>query len=364
MKRSLLVDTHANSCYFRTSVSGDGRKALVQITERCNLHCAHCFVSSTRVGNDMALDAITSVVLPRLRAARVERVTLTGGEPFVHPDIMEICRTVTDTGMSLGICTNATQASDEQIAHLAELGVHVNVSFDGFRPESHGKFRGNQASFATTLATTTKFAEAGLLQGLLSTPNALTDPEEFADLCEFASEVGAKYVLMNPLSSFGRGIKSKGRLAADAAKMDAIRAVTRRFADRVELVDIRFPNGDKPLGGCDAGKLIYVFTDGQLAVCPYLVFAARNPISRYPDTDFLAGNILDHDVEKPLDGYDFHTRFRVGDNPTCTSCVMENSCGKGCPAAVVANGGRIGDIDTEQCPVAPEGVRLLPVSLA
>ncbi|REF00741.1 hypothetical protein [Thermomonospora umbrina] len=40
MKR-LIVDTHAASCYFRTSVGGDGRKALVQITERCNLDCFH-----------------------------------------------------------------------------------------------------------------------------------------------------------------------------------------------------------------------------------------------------------------------------------------------------------------------------------
>ncbi|MFC4565024.1 radical SAM/SPASM domain-containing protein [Nocardiopsis mangrovi] len=363
MKRSLLVDTHAASCYFRTSVGGDGRKALVQITERCNLHCAHCFVSSTKEGADMSLADITGKVLPRLRAARVERITLTGGEPFVHPDIMGICEAVAEAGMPLGICTNATQTGRAQIERLAEIGdVHVNISFDGFRADSHGKFRGNRGSFTTTVATARAFAQAGLLQGLLSTPNTLTDPEEFADLCAFAAEIGAKYVLMNPLSSFGRGIKSKGQLAADTEKMNAIRAVTARFADQVELVDIRFPNEDKPLGGCDAGKLIYVFSDGQTAVCPYLVFAARNPVSRYPDTDFLTGNILTHDVADPLDGYDFHSRYQVGNNPTCRSCEMETQCGKGCPAAVVANGGLIGDVDTEQCPVVPETARLLPVS--
>ena len=151
MRRSLIVDTHASSCYFRTSVGGDGRKALIQITERCNLHCAHCFVSSGDYGDHMRFEDIVERVLPRLRRARVERLTLTGGEPFVHPAIMEICTVVADMGMPLGICTNATQTTDEQIAQLKHLGnVHINVSFDGFRPESHGKFRGNQASFATT----------------------------------------------------------------------------------------------------------------------------------------------------------------------------------------------------------------------
>ncbi|HSV64951.1 MAG TPA: radical SAM protein [Mycobacteriales bacterium] len=314
MKRSLLIDTQASSCYFRTSVSGDGRKALIQITERCNLHCAHCFVSSGDWGEHLPLVDIIDTVLPRLLRARVERITLTGGEPFVHPDVMGICRAVARLGLPVGICTNATQTTEEQVAELRALGnVHVNVSFDGFRAESHGKFRGSTGSFAVTKATTEKFAAAGLLQGLLSTPNALTKPEEFAALCELAVQVGAEYVLMNPLSSFGRGVKSKSRLAADEQKMRAVRAATERFTQRgLDLVHIRFPNDDKPLGGCDAGKLIYVFVGGEVAVCPYLVFAARTPDSRYADTDFLVGNILQGEVAESLDAYDFHQRFVVG----------------------------------------------------
>ena len=362
MRRSLIVDTHASSCYFRTSVGGDGRKALIQITERCNLHCAHCFVSSGNWGDHMRFEDIVERVLPRLRRAKVERLTLTGGEPFVHPAIMEIYSVVADLGMPLGICTNATQTTDEQIEQLAQLGnIHINVSFDGFRPESHGKFRGNQASFATTVATTRKFAEAGLLQGLLSTPNALTEVDEFVALCEFAVEVGAEYVLMNPLSSFGRGVKSQSRLAADDDKMRAIQAVTERFRERgLDLTHIRFPNDDKPLGGCDIGKLIYVFADGQLAVCPYIVFAARTPQSKHSDTEFLVGNIFEHEVGPALDSYDFHSRYAVGSNDKCGACGMNSQCGKGCPAAIISRGGVIGDVDSEQCPV-PDELPLLQI---
>ncbi len=329
MRRSLIVDTHASSCYFRTSVGGDGRKALIQITERCNLHCAHCFVSSGNWGDHMRFEDIVERVLPRLRRA---------------------------------ICTNATQTTDEQIEQLAQLGnIHINVSFDGFRPESHGKFRGNQASFATTVATTRKFAEAGLLQGLLSTPNALTEVDEFVALCEFAVEVGAEYVLMNPLSSFGRGVKSQSRLAADDDKMRAIQAVTERFRERgLDLTHIRFPNDDKPLGGCDIGKLIYVFADGQLAVCPYIVFAARTPQSKHSDTEFLVGNIFEHEVGPALDSYDFHSRYAVGSNDKCGACGMNSQCGKGCPAAIISRGGVIGDVDSEQCPV-PDELPLLQI---
>lgn len=360
MRRSLIVNTHASSCYFRTSVGGDGRKALIQITERCNLHCAHCFVSSGNWGEHMRLEDIVERVLPRLRRARVERLTLTGGEPFVHPSIMEICQAVAELDMPLGICTNATRTTDEQITQLQQLGnVHINVSFDGFRPESHGKFRGQQSSFAVTVETTRKFAEAGLLQGLLSTPNALTDVDEFAALCEFAVEVGAQYVLMNPLSSFGRGVKSRGRLAADDQKMRAIKVATEHFSERgLDLVHIRFPNDDKPLSGCDIGKLVYVFADGQLAVCPYMVFAARTPHSKHRDTEFLAGNILTDEVGPALDAYSFHSRYTVGSNVKCDSCAINTACGKGCPAAIISRGGYIGEVDEEQCPVPDNSPQL------
>jgi hypothetical protein len=66
MRRSLIIDTLASSCYFRTSVEGDGRKALIQITERCNLHCAHCFVSSGDWGEHMSAQDFAGKVLPRL----------------------------------------------------------------------------------------------------------------------------------------------------------------------------------------------------------------------------------------------------------------------------------------------------------
>ncbi|MGH8791252.1 MAG: radical SAM protein [Stackebrandtia sp.] len=372
MKRSLIVDTHASSCYFRTSMADDRRKALIQVTERCDLHCAHCFVSSMKEGLDMDYEDIVSTVIPQLQAARVERITLTGGEPVSHPRFMDICRAVSDAGCALGICTNGTQSDDAQIAELATLpDVHVNISLDGFRRESHGKFRGDKASFDVTVETARKFAGAGLLQGFLSTPNMLTEPQEFADLCAFAAKIGAQYVLMNPLSSFGRGVKSQGRMAADEKKMRAIAAVTKRFdSDDLDVVQIRFPNDDLPLGGCDVGKLIYVYADGHVAACPYLVFAARTPQSKYSDSEFLVGNILeDDDVVKRLDAYDFHSRYAVGDNPTCGACAMNSSCGKGCPAAVITNGGRIGDVDAEQCPVGDEqhmvsdGVRLLPLAV-
>jgi hypothetical protein len=39
--RSITQAGQASSCYFRTTAEDGARKELVQIDERCNLHCVH-----------------------------------------------------------------------------------------------------------------------------------------------------------------------------------------------------------------------------------------------------------------------------------------------------------------------------------
>lgn len=352
--RGVANERQTASCYFRTTVEAPFRKALVQINEDCNLRCAHCFVSATRVGRQMPAERVADMLIPRLWASRVRRVTLTGGEPTIHPQFMEIVRSFRTAGMHVGICTNATSLSKKRISELAELEVHCNVSLDGFAADSHGKFRGDRASFAVTVRTVEQLGAAGILQGLLCTPNSLAQNEEYRTLCAFARANGAAYVLLNPLGSMGRGVRSQDRLAKSTLHMQEIFRLTAPFdGPDLDVVHIRFPNTEgRPLAGCEAATIIYVFTPGDVTVCPYLVFAARTPASRHRDTEFMVGNIFtDPDLAERLDGYDFHDRYPVGTNDTCGACSMSAGCGKGCPAAVVAAGGRIGDVDAEVCPV-------------
>jgi radical SAM protein with 4Fe4S-binding SPASM domain len=301
----------------------------------------------------MPLSTICDVVIPRLKMCSVISVTLTGGEPFAHPNIIEIVRDFINAGIQISICTNATLICLEQVKALSEIGgVSVNVSLDGFSPESHGKFRGDKTSFFTTIQTIKMLSEYHLLKGLLVTPNNLAKTEEYAEICKFAVENKATYVLTNPLSSFGRGVKSKRRLGTPLKMITEIANTTSGFSNHIELVNIRFPNTTLPLAPCEAGNIIYVFTSGETTICPYLVFAARTPNSKHKAGEFIVGNMLtDADIADKLDNYKFLERYSVGSNTTCKDCKLSNECGKGCPAAVISSGQQIGEVDREVCPV-------------
>ncbi len=301
----------------------------------------------------MTLDLIKGKLIENLLNSNVISVTLTGGEPFIHPNIIEIVEAFVNSGLDVTLCTNATLTSENQIEALSKIGnVSVNVSLDGFDKESHGRFRGDKESFETTKQTIKLFAKYGLLKGLLATPNNLAEKNEYLELCQFAIENNAKYVLMNPLSNYGRGIKSQDMFSANDTVMSDIKAITKGLTNQIDIAYIRFPNDEKkPLASCEAGNIIYIFVNGDTTVCPYLVFAANTPQSKHKPSEFIVGNIFeDLDFVEKINEYNIHKKFDLGSNIVCNNCSKNESCGKGCPAAIISSGQKIEGIDKELCP--------------
>lgn len=345
-----------SACYFRSVAAEPYKKALLQITERCNLKCKHCFVSSTTTGRDMSFQEISEKILPFLLRSNVKKVTLTGGEPFVYPHLLDLVKLLAEHEIGISICTNATGITEgflEQIAPLEHI--HFNVSLDGFSSRSHGSFRGinNSRVYDNIIANIKLLGRYGLLNGILVTPNKYSSIDEYCGLCEFAKENHAKYVLMNPLSQFGRG-EDTSFLGFTQEQMTALQERTQEYqSDSFEVVYIRFPNiARRALSSCMIGKIYYIFSNGDLATCPYMAFASSDHNSKYDKRDFILGNVFQEtfDAEER-----FQTFIRRLENMStlCDNCTVPN-CGRGCYAAKIAIGSVLEDRDAELCPlVAP-----------
>lgn len=353
MSGEKVYDTnYCAACYFRTIAKYPSKKCLIQLTERCNLHCEHCFVSADNVGEMMEFEKIKEQVLPQLVKNNVKKVTLTGGEPFVYPKLLDVIELLNASNIEICICTNGTLITKEFIHKIEHLkSIHFNVSLDGFSADSHGTFRGNKDEkvFEKIIENIKLLGEKRLLNGILVTPNIYSEIEEYEKICEFAKQNHAKYVLMNPLSEFGRG-ESNVQLAMGNEQMERIRNLTEKFCDEeMELVYIRFPNVQhKPLSECVAGRVVYIFTNGNIAYCPYLVFAAKDKKSLYSERDFIIGNIFeqDFDWEEKIKNY----KFPINIDEVCEGCD-NNMCRKGCYAAKISKGKKLSENDEELCPL-------------
>lgn len=339
------------ACYFRTTAKYPDRKCLIQLTERCNLHCEHCFVNAEGGGDEMNIGKIDRDILPQLKKNHVTKVTLTGGEPFVYSHLHDVVTLLSRQNISICICTNASLITENFLDKIQDCDVHFNVSLDGFSASTHGKFRGNENPelFEQIKENVRLLGKRKLLNGILVTPNIFATISEYVDICNFARQCGAKYVLMNPLSQFGRG-EDGISMAFSKEQMRQLQLETEKYNDEeMEMVYIRFPNiRQKPLGECAAGKIMYIFTNGDIAYCPYMVFAAKNSLSKYADKQFIIGNIFEKGFEWERAVKNYH--FPISYNEICAKCTY-TTCKKGCYAARISSGKMLTDADAEICPL-------------
>jgi len=107
------------------------KKAYVEITNRCNLHCAFC--PGTRRAPRMMTAEEFALVLDRLRG-RVSYVYLhVMGEPLLHPQLAELLSLAAARGMRVCLTTNGTLLGARGETLLAAETLHkVSVSLHSF----------------------------------------------------------------------------------------------------------------------------------------------------------------------------------------------------------------------------------------
>ena len=115
----------------------------ISLTDRCNLRCVYCMPKEglqwQAHADQLSVDEIVRVVETAAQGG-VKRIRLTGGEPLVHPHIVEIVRRIASIQNidEVSLTTNAMLL--ERLAQpLADAGLtRVNISLDTLDPD---KFR-------------------------------------------------------------------------------------------------------------------------------------------------------------------------------------------------------------------------------
>ena len=123
---------------------------LLDVTETCNLECPTCFaMSSPGAGRHAPLRHILHSLDTAIarEGGKVDALMLSGGEPTVHPEIVEIVKAATERQVTrVVINTNGIRIArdDRFMAELARLRdrVEVYLQFDGFRESTWLYHRG------------------------------------------------------------------------------------------------------------------------------------------------------------------------------------------------------------------------------
>lgn len=119
-------------------------KVQIQITNRCNFECPHCYVSSGMpLLNEMTLEQIQSLLL-KLKEWGVLQITWSGGEAFSRKNFIEIAQYAYDLGFENSVLTNGYAIGKVAALYppdLWKLFERIQISIDGW-DESFNKWVG------------------------------------------------------------------------------------------------------------------------------------------------------------------------------------------------------------------------------
>lgn len=114
------------------------RSLRISIVDKCDLRCTYCMPEDQRfLPREELMTRAEIAAIARLFVERygVTKVRLTGGEPLVRPDAVDIVRDLSALGVSLGLTTNA-MSLDKHLDDLIDAGLgSINISLDTFDAE-------------------------------------------------------------------------------------------------------------------------------------------------------------------------------------------------------------------------------------
>lgn len=356
---------------------GDGRTVddfkpylvALNLTKRCNLKCEHCYLdATTKMGGSH--DELTTEECFRLidQIAQVNAgslLVITGGEPLVRPDILEIARHAVEQRFMVVFGTNGMLIDDKMAKAMVDIGVMgVGISIDSLDSATHNAFRGLPGAWEGAMAG----IEACKRNGLQFQVHFSAQPMNYKELpavIDWSHDLGAKVLNVFFMVCTGRGEELTDitpsqyeevltYLVESQDKYQDMLVRARCAPHFKRLAYEKDPNS--PItkaqgymgGGCLAGtNYARVTPNGDLTPCPYM------PLS--------AGNIRETSFVDLWENSEVFNSFRYPHlKGKCGDCEYSEICG-GCRARPYVDHGDWMDED-EWCLYTPKGGEKIKVA--
>jgi AdoMet-dependent heme synthase len=350
------------------------------LTYRCNLACEHCYLDAggaPLVGTENFADRSELGteecfrVIDEIAAFAPECLTiLTGGEPLLRRDILEIVRRASERELWVVVGTNGVSITENVAKRLAEAGARgLSLSLDALDPDRHDHFRKVRGAWRNTVEGAEILNRTGL-PFIVQTTAGSHNLGELDAIADFAHDrLAAKVWNLYFLVPTGRGQFVSDITPAQYDEVLASLYRIQRKYDRKMLVNAKCAphyiktvlenaaqtdsiptdpdsaqgkppwTGSSPIrtysggaGGCPAGThYMGIRPNGDVTPCPYLpVFAGTLRSSSL--ADLWTSSELFVDI-----------RRRTSLGGRCGACEMNGHCG-GCRARAY---GMTGDLMAE-----------------
>jgi radical SAM protein with 4Fe4S-binding SPASM domain len=314
---------------------------LYCVTERCPLRCPHCYQDRNEARREAELTlAEIETLLDELVTLGVFKLTITGGEPTLRPDLQEIVAAAWKRRFLVSLKTSAAFLSTEDVRRLRENGLSaLNVSLYHVDPQKHDAFVGHEGAWKATMNAIELFGSLGgvVVVNVIAmnwNGDAISPLRELCERHNWSMTVDPKVTHRSDGDARPTGLRAMGdAMVAAIKKLPKIKGKgPERAAD--DLV-------------CLAGvNTVYVKPDGEVWPCPAM------PLSMGSIREKPLGEIWkESEVRKRV------LAMRWGDSAKCATCGISRFCQR-CPGEALQEHGSLARESTIDCAMAEAYARI------
>lgn len=198
----------------------NSNKLRLAVTNACNLSCFYCHNEGQKIDcvkTYISLDYVKSMVNWIINNnIRVDYINVTGGEPMVHPQIIEIIDELKKLNCKIRLNTNATLLTKEKVDELKEHGVYsLKVGIDSvFAKQTKPSVYSTNTSVEKVLEIL-KYASTkmGVVLNTVTTKFNYKDIDKIINFAKESKIGRVKIIKLNDTNS--RGYNDKNDLSDD-----------------------------------------------------------------------------------------------------------------------------------------------------
>lgn len=312
---------------------GTGRaplNAIIELTERCNLRCRHCYIHDPAQDHLVRSRELTAEqwyrILDELAETGCLWMTWTGGEILLRPDFADLYRYAKRKGFLIVLFTNGTLLTPELVALFQEWYPHyLEITLYGMTAETYERVTGVRGSYEKCLRGIEALMNAGIPLRL-KTVGMTLNKHELPAMYDYASSLDVDFrhdSVLRP-TFHGQDIRDLRLSPEEVVDLDLVRpdaqdAFEMALQHALDSVQDNPLYDPERLYNCGAGfRTFHIDPYGQLTMCHMI---------RSPGYDLTAGTFQD--------GWeDFLAGIRsvtINKDVACRHCEVQGLCVR-CPA--------------------------------
>ncbi len=317
---------------------------FLEATKKCNLNCVHCY-NPQKSMQELETEEIYKAISD-IQSLGALKVRITGGEPFMRKDLLDIIDNIHSSMIDFSIFTNGTLIEKEHIKELSFYNPEfIAVSVDSINANEYKSIRNSDNKRVLNTL------EEMLNEGIRTRANIVLfrgvndSYQSIKDTLEYLKNLGMEKddISFDEVVPEGRG--SKIPLYNSEEKVEIMSRISELYKEvfGADLL-IKTPEGQKRRidSYCGLGEsFFYLGSEGSVSLCPMLNFE-----------EYIMGNVHQgalNDIWENSSLLNYFRRKGHIEDSECENCQVLDICAGGCKAKSLFFNGSINAPDPWMC---------------